>query len=530
MNVVQAVSSHADAANRRRRMIVQFDVLGEMTELYGHDIDKLLAFTFHFADERGSQIDSIIWDIGECIPLEGVMANAGIRKWKEQGIDIVAVLLDEAGKRGLENIWNHRISEVDFGPGGLGLGMEEQSRLKAEHPDWVVKSWWWQGLWNLASSDLRAYKLAYLRGIAEQYAIDGIQLDFSRHVPCLPVGRQWECREHATAFVDMVRRMLLEVEAAQGRPLLLAAKVPENPAGCRIDGLDVAEWAERRLVDFFSLGSRTIDVDIAAFRRLTEGTSIKLYPCLDDHHATDGYRHPPIEFFRGVFGNWLQQGADGVQTFNWASATAEVYARNGSLRYQGGPPSQRQAYLEAGSMETLRRKDKQFAVERRGGYPWAEGYFNRNDGAPLPAALANDGRRLELALSVCDDVAACREEAVGVELAVVLYGARPGDRLALCVNGVTCEVESYDYEWKDPQLFSPAPQPASGGSGVYEVNPEQRLLRVTAPVAPGLCKLGANRIGIGAVKRLPFLPGKDIVVEKVELALRYKREAGLLQE
>ncbi|MHC4537796.1 MAG: hypothetical protein ACYS6K_28020, partial [Planctomycetota bacterium] len=80
-----------------------------------------------------------------------------------------------------------------------------------------------------------------------------------------------------------------------------------------------------------------------------------------------------------MFGNWWQQGADSVVTFNWSNAPPEVCQEIGA---NPGPLSHRQAYHEVGSPETLAYKDKVFAVERRGGYPWAEGFFGRNDTAP----------------------------------------------------------------------------------------------------------------------------------------------------
>ena len=87
--------------------------------------------------------------------------------------------------------------------------------------------------------------------------------------------------------------MLLEVARKRGRPFLLAARIPENLEGCHFDGIDVETWAQEELLDIFVMGCRSLDVDIPAFRRITEGTNIKLYPCVDDHHASDGYQWPP---------------------------------------------------------------------------------------------------------------------------------------------------------------------------------------------------------------------------------------------
>ena len=117
--------------------------------------------------------------------------------------------------------------------------------------------------------------------------------------------------------------MLLEVAGQRGRPLLLAAKVPQNLPGCGVDGFDVRTWAELRLVDVLTLGSRSMDVDVEGVRAAV-GNDVQLQPCFDDHHATDGYRYGPIEFLRGVFANHLQRGANSVVTFNWSIGGPQV--------------------------------------------------------------------------------------------------------------------------------------------------------------------------------------------------------------
>lgn len=343
---VSLSEAHRRAVNRPRRIVVQFDAADHRHVRVAPK--QWLPYIFNLVDEPGSQIDSIFWDIGMgdwSVYPSRVLApfqDAWLNGWREQGFEWVGALVDECRKRNIEVFWNHRIGEVDISPEG-GLEMKRIHPLKAAHPDWVIRTWWWQGLWNLAIPEVQDYKLKILRELAENYPLDGIQIDFARHVPCLPPGRQWEQRAGVTRFLQKVRLMLLDVEKSRGRPFLLAAKVPETLAGCRMDGFDVETWAQQNLVDI--LGSRSTDVDLKAFRRITAGRNIKLQPCLDDHHATDGYRFPPIEFFRGVFSNWWQQGADAVETFNWAAASSEVA---GKLNAPLAPPSQRQALSRSG--------------------------------------------------------------------------------------------------------------------------------------------------------------------------------------
>ncbi len=512
---------HQDAVNRPRRIVVQYDAWSQL----GHDFAQWLDYRFDYIDEPGSQIDSIWWDItalGNATYPSKVLKQlpqAGLKRWRERGIDWVERLVGETKKRKLEVFLSHRISEVELNAEGIGAGWKGKPHpIKQTHPDWVIDTWWKQGLWNLAVPPVREFKLRMLRELAENYDFDGFQLDFARHVPCLPLGRQWELRGHVTEFVRMVRRMLLEVAQKRGRPLLLAARVPCQLHGCRQDGFDIAVWARERLVDILTLGTRSVDCDIEGFRRVTCGRNIKLQPCLDDHHATDAYQYPPIEFFRGVAANWWHQDADSIMTFNWSNAGPELCRKLGSTP---GPESQRQAYHEIGSPRTLARRDKMFVVQRRGGYPWAEGYFNRNDDAPLPLQLPVNGEPRSAQVRIGDHLNANAAQVKQVPLRLVVFGARESDRINVALNGAPLSLVETDADWKDRQIFSPAPQPPSGGADHWRINPLQKLLRLDYEVAAASCKLGLNQVTLRLAPRDSQVAADSVKVEKVEVHARY---------
>ena len=524
---IELPSGHQNAvARRKRRIVIQHDVHWVMLNYAKLHPDGGAAFApfrdavFSYVDEPGSQIDAIWWDIGgnatgAVYPSKVApsAAPALVQQWLRDGVDWVKELVGETRRRKLECFWNHRISEVDILPEG---GHSKQpDPLKREHPDWVVPtSWWPHCMWNLTATGLREHKVAILREIATRYDLDGIQIDFARHVPCLPVGRQWELRDHVTQFMRMVRRMLLEVARQRGRPFLLAARVPQTLDGCRADGFDVKTWAEQHLVDVLTLGSRSMDVDVEGLRAAVAG-QVRLQPCFDDHHTTDGYRYASIEFLRGVFSNHFQRGADSVVAFNWPIGTPEV-AR--SVGGEIAPLTHQVAFKEIGDPRTLAGKDKMFAVERRGGYPWAEGFFNRNDTAPLPAPLAGDGRAAGFVLHMSD---ASDQANPKVVLRCVLFRATEKDEFEVRINGVPLSIHLRDVEWKDAQIFSPAPQPASGGKGQYQVNPKQRLLRLECHVPREAWKCGPNRIEVRVASRGPSPSTEVIQLEKLEAHLRY---------
>jgi hypothetical protein len=515
-------SAHQSAVNRRRRMIIQYDAM-DPNSLLGTNFEQWLKFRFQYPDDAGSQVDSIIWDVGwgnsAIYPSQVLPANQNkdFGLWRKAGIDFVGRLVEETHQRGLEAIWNHRISEVDISP-ELGLEMKKRFSVKAKHPDWLLQTWWWQGLWDLTSPGLRAYKVQIIRELAESYDFDGFQIDFSRHVPCLPAGRQWELRDHATQLMRQVRQMLQEVAVKKGKPILLSAKVPETLEGCRVDGFDIAIWAKENLVDFLSLGSRTLDVDVKGYRKMVAGQNIKLYPCLDDHHASDGYKFPPIEVFRGVFSNWLAQGADGVETFNWSNADAVLCKR---LKVPAGPKSHRQAYLECGEKKTMAGKDKIFVVERRGGYPWAEGYFNQNLQSPLPAKLANNGRPLTLNIYASESPSSQKDKMAKVSLRLVLFGAFREDEIEANLNGQMLKSGQRDFAWKDGQIFSPNPQPESGRYEIYPIDPNQKLLRMEFHVPAKLLKADNNKVTVRVTKRGIYPLCQNVQVEKAEIHVRY---------
>jgi len=519
-NTFELSQEHRRAVDRRRRIVVQYDP----QDLYGIDFQTWIDYRFRYIDEPGTQIDSVFWDMGRLgrvlYPSKFLdpLVHPGLRKWRDQSIDLVGWLVTETRRRGLEVFWNHRVSEVDMDSEGTGAAWRDgPDPLKRAHPEWVLKTNWWRhGLWNFAVPAVRVHTVRALREVAEKYDFDGLQIDFARHVPCLPPGRQWELRHHVTELMRMARRMTLEVARGRKRPLLLAAKVPENLEGCRIDGFDVGSWCRENLVDILTLGSRSADVNLAAFRRIAAPRNIKFQPCFDDHHTTDGYRYAPIEVLRGVFADWWQQGADSVVTFNWSNAPPEVCKRLGQLP---GPISHQEAYHEIGSLATMAFKDKTFVVQRRGGYPWAEGFFNRNDTALLPMRLRGEASAA-IPVRLSDDLPQHAARVRSVMLRAILFNATDDQPVQTELNGTLLPLLTRDPRWKDAQIFSPKPQPASGGSGVYPVDPRQRFLRLDFGVDPRKCRAGENlvRLSVGRAKEAA---AEEVVLEKLEIHVCY---------
>jgi len=519
---------HQAAVNRQRRIFFQYDPAADIQKKggFGSDIDSVMDYVFGFADLPGSQLDAICLDVSN----EGVahhrskilrpIQHPGLMKWREQGLDYFDELIKRGHQRGKEIWWGLRINEVERGDliyyeKGGGSISDERNPVKAAHPEWLLRSWWWQGFFNYAVKEVRDYRLSIIREVAEQYDFDGVHLDFLRHTPFLPPGKQWENREHLTSFMRDVREMLQTQAAKRGRPFLLAARVPDSVEGCHTDGIDLAAWATQGLVDVLIIGTRTINVDVASFRKAVAGAPVKLLPSFDCFHATDGYHgDQSLDLLCGVFGNYLHQTADGVGIFNNPAGSAEQAERLGLTQQANYSP---EILTTIGSLETVAGKPRFYAIERRNGYSHNEGYGSANSGAPLPVSLRYDGTSSTLTLPVWEPV----KPGTAATLRFVVFDHVEGDEVAVHLNGVALNRDLVDPQWKDARIFSPLPQPDMVTPGNIVKNlAAQKLTRVEFKVSAESLKRGPNTLAIAVNRTGPFPPSKPVKVEKVELHLK----------
>ena len=542
---------HLEEIERRRRVVVNFDAIhGDLNfaDIAPKDLVKL---SFTFADDPGSHIDSIWWNWGEghqspypsrVMPLYD---QDGYRKWVEDGVDIMRIFLDATKKRGLEAFYSYRVNGSDN-----DLVVTREIPMKRQHPDWLLAAPWAPErklFWDFRIPEVRDYKLSVLREVVENYDFDGIEIDFARGPVTLPVGRQWKYRRHLTSFMRAVRRMTLKAAQKRGRPILLAARLPANIEGCRIDGIDIETWASQQLLDIIVLGCRSYEGDVAAYRRITAGTPIKLLGGSDEHHTSDGYDWPPIEVLRGLFANWWQQGVDGIYCFNWTYALPEDAARVGALLHDSKmAPLHRQLYREVGEPRALRHQDKTFVVQRRGGggsgAPGAVGwetprfFLNTNMFGQLPAGLDNQGKAdTHLRLSMADPLGQQARHIRDITLRLILHDAAAGPYLEKLHTSVKPEPPGVDRIpralialFKDiNHLYNSSP--LQGIEKRLEVRINNLLLGepviedgwlVFHDLDPDIFALGTNLVGLRVTGRSPQTRS-PLFVEKLELHVDY---------
>lgn len=542
---------HVAAVHKRRRIVVNHPADGLLEAIRRNvSVENLLEYELGFTAEPGSQIDAQWWCLDRLFPLKSrpmhqrdrEMAKDAaqwhpayekIYEWEAEGFDILRAYLEATKKRGLECFYTYRISD---GYSHDEFGVE----YRLAHPEWLTVDEWDNEKWNFVVPEVRAKKLAVLTEIATKYDFDGMEVDFARGPNNLPRGQLWTNRGALTQFLRDLRRGTLEIGERRGRPFILAARVPDNLLGCHFDGLDIETWVAENLIDILVLGVRSYDLEIERFRQLIGDRPIKVFATLDDHHCTDGYSWPPIEVMRGVVANWWQQGMDGLQTFNWGTASSELAVKTGMLvrqAYRDDSPRiavYQQAYREFGNPETLKYKDKTFVVQRRGGggsggvdiHEWLTprvAYQNTNMLGQLPTLMDNLGHEdVLLRLRVGDDVAADADRIESLTLHILLSDR---DTAALPETEKMAKAEINPF-WTIPQLFTSPPR--RGIEKRVEVRVNGVLLEKATPrdgwlvfeCAPSVFAVGENLVGVVVTGR--GVNAGSMSLEKVEVRVDYR--------
>ncbi len=487
---------------------LRYDIFGSFLHQTASQ-DDYFDFCMEFPDEASKIIIDGMYSgdwfsvyESEVLPMRH---NQFLDRLREGGVDIIARHISAFRKRGKECWITHRISEVD-------VDMQQNPHtVKNDHPDWFIPAFD-RLMNNMSVPELCEHKIRVLSELVEKYDIDGLDIDFERHTPILPPGKQWEMRECVTDFMRSLRRMTLEIAQKKGRVIMLSARVPDCLLGAHEDGLDVERWIDEELIDGLTLGSRSFDVHAEEFRALS--SEIFIYGCYDPHHTVDGYTFPPLSLIHGVWHSHLSRGADGVEYFNWSGEgkwdVIDKYikkydldrVRDGYVKYAHDD------FTGANDTAFLRRADKTYPVERRGGYPWGVGYGNMNAHSPLPMRIDGEG---EVKLYVSD-----RVSDYSVAEISLLFGEL--DTMPeICLENVKLECEAQPA--RDPQVTEADEAPVSGYGVSRKLlsgeDDSYRCTRLTATIT------GMN-IAPGYVT-VRMISDKPIKLEKLEISLKNKK-------
>ncbi|MFV1966964.1 MAG: hypothetical protein ACC628_16175 [Pirellulaceae bacterium] len=332
--------------------------------------------------------------------------------------------------------------------------------LKVKHPEWLVGDYIKRtphGRWSsvdYARSEIRNLAFNYLEEVCVNYDIDGVELDFFRHLcyfkdPALGGTATDEQREMMTQLIRRVRTMTEEVGLRRGRPILVAIRVPDSIGFCRDMGFDLECWMQEQLIDmlittgYFRLNPWEYSVELG------HRYGVPVYPCLSDSRVRGEtrFRRSSIESYRGRAMNAWGAGADGLHVFNAFDPHAEMWS-------------------EIGDPKSLLATDKLYFVNVRDGDPrsWlAKGREYRTVSlfGPSHPQLVTTGEPLNLEMVIGDDIAAAQSQGLtpDIKLHVEVPTLRKSEQLHLAFNGIELDGGVLNAGWIDYPVPASAIKP-----------------------------------------------------------------------
>jgi hypothetical protein len=201
--------------------------------------------------------------------------------------------------------------------------------FKKAHPEYLmgkgsdVKYSRWSAV-DFTHKGVRDYFLALIREVLTDYELDGIELDFCRHLyyfKSVAVGREASAADlkKMNDCMREVRKMAEAIGRARKRPILIAVRVPDSLEYAKAVGLDVETWLKEKLIDimiggFYMRLNRWKDT-----ADICHKYGVKFYPSLDESrimNAHPAFRRNTTQSVNARIAAALKCGVDGIYFFN----------------------------------------------------------------------------------------------------------------------------------------------------------------------------------------------------------------------
>ncbi len=473
-----------------------------------------------FAPLEDSHVDAVLWALGSAV--DGIHAsNQWVHRTKigetfgedmtdfpseefrrrkvnaldlfEKGTDSAEVVVNHARKIGMGAWLSIRMNDCHEGiVGGRYVG-----KIKRQHPEWTLGERAPVRMFRFAFDFLQPgpyeYRFGLIKEAAEQYDIDGFELDFLRHPIFFADEDVARGRPIMTRLVRDVRKALDEAGAKKGRRIALAVRVPGTAdMGVNV-GLDVGAWIVERLIDVVIAGTMcggVFRLPVERFLAAAKGTGAAVYANFNTACGAVAWssvesRTYTDQMHRAWAATHWRLGADGLYSWN-----ANCFRLFIDENWEGRPLRE---MGEPGEMALL---DKHYLVDRMCQAPPGtyEDYVHRvTPPAELPMRVGRSGAAI-VKVELAEDFGLARQKGVDAEaeLRVRFDSGEAAQAAAIRFNGEPVAVERRENVW------------CFGLLDTQKVRLGENALEVTLPGA-----------GAGG--------GDDGVIEAAEVFVRYGR-------
>lgn len=313
------------------------------------------------------------------------------------------------------------------------------SPFKIQHPEFLMGSYKKRppsGNWSAVDFTHAAVRDRFFRmcrDICTHYDIDGLDLDFMRHIQLfrsVAWGGVASPAERAmmTETLRQIRGAAEEAGRARGRPILLSVRVPDSVPYCNDVGIDIETWLKEGLVDMVS-GTSYFQLNPWTYLvALCRPYGVRAYASLDESRLPESpvLRRSDKATYRARAMAARRAGVDGVSYFNRFTA-AEIRD------------------FMWGDLEKMRLHDKRYFISYRGARSGYSAKALLKDGlrhevlrelsVKAPATLQT-GKPEDYMLWIGDDMTGLAREGIRPTCMLTAEAVVPAScRLAIEING-----------------------------------------------------------------------------------------------
>ena len=178
----------------------------------------------------------------------------------QKNTDPLKIMVEFSRKNGYEIFWSMRMNDTHDVVHRAAKPYYRWSKLKQEHPEYMMGSMQAplpNGRWSamdFSRPEIRQLVVQYIKEVCNNYDIDGIELDFFRHLLLFKKVAQGSVADKTeldmlTDMMEQIRSVTEQAGLKRGRPILLSIRVPDSPEYCKAVGIDLSEWCRKKLVD-----------------------------------------------------------------------------------------------------------------------------------------------------------------------------------------------------------------------------------------------------------------------------------------
>ena len=227
-----------------------------------------------------------------------------MRQLKKAGTDPLELVTEHMKAKGFEVIAAVRMNDTHHRT--LDPGNPLCSMFAIEHPEYVIKQP--DGRTNETALDysypeVREHRFAIMREIAEEYNVDGLELNFVRWAKHFPRDKGREKAFIMTEFIGQIRAMMNEAAKKRGVDrLTLGVRVPESIEACWLAGLDIKTWVEKGWIDYIVLATwnnTDPQLPVDQFMTFTKPAGVETLVLMGNMIGAI-WSGPPVIFNRGI--------------------------------------------------------------------------------------------------------------------------------------------------------------------------------------------------------------------------------------